>query len=419
MRGLRWLLYLISAGLIAIAVIRAIPPKRVVIETGPIGGSYYETARKYQALLQLHGVDVELKVNPDSLDIINHVEHGTDGVQVGFTAQRVQRENYPNTVSLGSTEVQPLYIFYSTGLGQVNSLTGLRGRRIVMPPERSATSEAALRVLQDYGVTKANSQISFMPLTEAADALRNGRADAGMFMLASNNALIASMALDDNLEMLSLTDAETLSRLEPYLRPTMLPRRIYSMSVGVPSDDVQLVSATVNVVVNKDLHPAIVYMLLEALAEVHQGPSFVNVAGEFPNMINLSVPAHPLAKEWSKSGTPWMYRDLPLPVAGLIDYYLIIGIALFLLTEFYKTSKYFAELVGLISESMALRTLMAIDRDVRRGRTLSPTQLMMAHVAERMLSKSDKRRRRETLIKRIHAATDPAAAAAAHPQTAE
>ena len=39
-----------------VAVLLALPPHTITIETGPIGGSYYETALKYQESMQRHGV---------------------------------------------------------------------------------------------------------------------------------------------------------------------------------------------------------------------------------------------------------------------------------------------------------------------------------------------------------------------------
>ncbi|HEY4175056.1 MAG TPA: hypothetical protein VGM42_18650, partial [Rhodopila sp.] len=60
---------LLALGLVVavFAVLHAIPPSSITIETGPIGGSYYDIALAYRQALREHGIDAILKPNPDSL----------------------------------------------------------------------------------------------------------------------------------------------------------------------------------------------------------------------------------------------------------------------------------------------------------------------------------------------------------------
>ena len=406
MRFMRSLLWIGGVCLLIWAIWRAVPPSHIIIETGPVGGSYYQTAEKYKRVLERGGVQVELRPDPDSLEIIDHVEHMTNDVSIGFTAQQVEKDRYHHVASAGATELQPLFVFYNSEIGDMTLVSQLRGKRIVMPPERSATSQAALRVLGHYGITKANTPITFTPIAEAVRGMKEKKYDVGMFMLAPGNDFIVQLIQTNFLRLMNMRDSVALSRLEPYLSPTVLPPNIYDVEHNLPPEEVKLLAATVNVVVNKDLHPAILYLLFDAMSEVHQGPSLVNPAGQFPNLIDVAVPAHPLAKEYVKSGMPWIYRDLPLPLAGLIDYYLAIGLALFIISEFYAAFHYLTEMLQEIAENLALSVLQRIEHRTKELHTLGPWDMMMVTLAERALLRTSKHRKSEELIGRIRQATN-------------
>ena len=118
-RFFRWSVVVLSIGIAAFAVIRALPPRVVTIETGPVGGSYYNVALKYRDALRKHGIDMILRPNPDSLEIIRDVDRAGSGVDIGFTAQAVQRDQFPNTAAAGAIELQPRFILYNVGVGQL------------------------------------------------------------------------------------------------------------------------------------------------------------------------------------------------------------------------------------------------------------------------------------------------------------
>ncbi|HEY0181489.1 MAG TPA: TAXI family TRAP transporter solute-binding subunit [Rhodopila sp.] len=390
------------------AVRRAIPPRDVTIETGPVGGSYYETALKYREVMQRHGIELRLRPNPDSLVIIDDVDRAGSDVDIGFTAQAVRREQYPRTEAAGAIELQPLFVFYNIGrLGGLATPSSLRGKQIVLPTEQSATSRAALEVLNLYGVTRANTRIAFMQLDQAVHALESGQADAGLFMLAPSNGFITEMAQSDPLRLLSETEGKGITRHLPFLRTTVLSRGSFDIDNNIPPDDVELVAATVNVVVRKNIHPAVLYMLLEAMKEVHRGTTLISDAGEFPSVSGTDLLPHPLAPEYAKSGLPWTYREMPLSIASLIDYYFVIGVTILILAEIYKNLKYLSEMTNLLVENLCLRLLAHIERSATPDRPISGLRLVIVHLIERTLFTSSKRKRSEELIGRIRRYADP------------
>jgi TRAP-type uncharacterized transport system substrate-binding protein len=397
----------LALGVVVAAVIYGLPPRSVTIEVGPVDGSYDDIALQYRQALRNHGIKVKIKSNPDSVQIVNDVDRDASHVDIGFTAQPVKRDQFPNTAAAGTIELEPLFIFCRTGLGEIRTLANVRGMRVVMPARESATSEAALNVLSLYGITEQNTPITSLPLAEAVRALKAGQFDAGFFMLAPSNAFIAELLTADNLRLLNMTEAKGVMRQLPFLRTVVLPRDSYSVEHSIPPTDVQLLAATVNVVVRKDIHPAVLYTLLDAMNELHHGATLISDLNAFPSIDGTDLVPHPLAVTYFKSGMPWTFRNLPLPLASLVDAYLVVGIMIFLVTQIYQTLKYLSELFDLVVERLCLRVLLRIERAAQSGKPASESRRFIVRAIERAMSYQVERERREDLLHRIRRHVEP------------
>ena len=240
--------------------------------------------------------------------------------------------------------MQPLFVFASADLDRHVRLTDLRGRKIVMPPADSATSDATVRMLQLYGITPDNTSFTFMQLGDAANELRAGHFDAGVFMLAPENQVVRGLASWSGVRLVSIGEAKAMANHLPSLRPIVLARGIYDVGDGIPPSDVVMLAGTVDVAVRQGLHPYVIYTLLEAMAQVHRGPTLVSSAGAYPSIAGVDLPVHKLAREYYRSGLPWVYGNLPPALAAFVDRYLLVALAFFVLVELYGASHYLAEL---------------------------------------------------------------------------
>jgi len=93
---------------------------------------------------------------------------------------------------------------------------------------------------------------------------------------------------------------------------------------------VALLAVEASLVVRKELHPALQYLLLEAAAEIHGGPEIFHKAGRFPAAEAVNLPLSAQAREFYQSGVPYVYRVFPLWFAGLAERLLILLIPLLL-----------------------------------------------------------------------------------------
>ena len=385
---------------------RLSPPDPVVIETGPVGGSYHGNALRYAQHLTAAGFKVEVRPNPQSLDSIGHVNGDGPKTHIAFTAQAIDDSKFPNVRSVGVIQTQPLFTFLHKRLeGRVRTLADLKGARLVMPPERSATSEAARAVLVLFGVGPGNTSFTYLPIAEAAAELKAGNHDAGLFMLTADNPLAVALGTESTLWLPSMPAAPAVAGKLPWLRTLNLPVGTFDIGRSLPPQEVKAVGAMVNVVVREDLHPAVLFELLRAMDGFHGGATFVNRAGEFPSLTSTELQPHPLAAQYRKTGVPWLYRHFsPFP-ARMFDNYLPIFIALVLLVEGYKFWYYLSELREEASERFAMWALKRLDRLLDRGIPPGRTSRSLLSFAEHVILRHEAARGHE-LLGRVRSRVD-------------
>lgn len=358
-------LAMVLVGLVVIiAVWRARPPSHLTIETGPIGGSYYADARNYQTILAQRGIDLKLVPKADTLEIVHDVANPQTGVDLGFIAQDVSASRSAPVYSLGQTELQALFIFANAKLGRRTLVDDLRGRSIVMPPANSATSDAAVRLFKLYDITKENTSFIYVPLDEGVKQLREGRVDAGAFMLAPESPIIRSLANDTGLDLIPLLETKAITDHLPFLRAVLLPRGIYNIADSIPAVSTPMVAAPVGIVVRKGVHPYLIYSLLEAMSQVHRGPTFLGDAGEFPTAAGSQLTVHPLALDYYRSGVPWNYRELPPWLGSAIDRYEMPGLGLVVLVVLGFVVIWLADVVLAVAELCRPRRSVPSDEAV-------------------------------------------------------
>jgi hypothetical protein len=73
-----------------------------------------------------------------------------------------------------------------------------------------------------------------------------------------------------------------------------------------------------SLVVRKDLHPAIQYLLLDAAEQTHSGPGIFQRSGQFPAAESIDLPLGDEARQFYRSGRPFLQRHLPFWAAVLV-----------------------------------------------------------------------------------------------------
>jgi TRAP-type uncharacterized transport system substrate-binding protein len=318
------LLIVIFVSWMSYRFLKPFPPKTLIMATGMESGSYAAFGELYRQALARDGIHVILRPTSGAVENISLLKDNSQAVEAGLVQGTVGGiEESSNLVSLGGLAYTPLWIFYR-GKDTYDDLTQLQGKRIVIGPEGSGVRKFSLELLKVAGVTGVPTELLDLPYAEANQALLEGKVDAIMTFGSPDNLLIREMFNAKDIKLMSMSQAEAYTRRFPDLSHIVLPRGVIDPRRRNPPSDVHLLSPTTNLIIRKDLHPALVYLLLKASVEIHSGASWVNKAGEFPILTKQDDPISEQAQRFYKSGGSWLYAYLPFWAATFVERLILI-----------------------------------------------------------------------------------------------
>lgn len=371
-------------GIVAIAfltrdIYQSLPSERVKILTGPIGGSFYKTALEYKQLLEKRGFKVEIEPVANTAELAMQVNSSETRNTISFMIGSIDHANFNQVRTLSIIGMQPLFLFYQNSLGRLVSLSTLKGSKIVLPPKTSLSAHYALAVLDLYGINSENTPIDFVPFAEMVDKLKRGEYFAGFVMLAADSTAVEDLARDDKLSIYSYHHIRGLLAKLKDLDTVLLPLGGFDILQNIPHQPTELLAGRVEVIANKSIDKSLLYALLESFENLHYPQTLVTKPGEFPIFAGANGVMHESVQNFQKTGTPWLYRNFPPTLAALIDKYLFIGLAIFLLAEIYRNLRYLYELIALSAETIALRIISHAKSREQSGKSLG----LFSQVAKR------------------------------------
>jgi TRAP transporter TAXI family solute receptor len=320
---------IVAAFWAAIAALRPLPPRTVIMATGPEGGSHYEIGIRYRELLAHQGIKLQLLSTAGALENLARLRDPRSGVEVGFLQSGITSEKEsPDLESLGAVFYEPLWFFYR-GVIRGKGLQVLKGRKISIGPEGSGTRALALELLARNGIDQKFAQLlSFTP-REAGEKLLRGEIDAALMVASWDSPVVRRLLSDKNIGLASFPRTDAYVALYPFLNKLTVPAGVGDLAKNLPPKDVILFAPKASLVVRRDLHPAIQYLLLDAAAQIHSGPGIFQKSGQFPAPESIDLPLSDEARQFYKSGRPFLQRHLPFWLAVMIDRLLILLIPLF------------------------------------------------------------------------------------------
>jgi TRAP-type uncharacterized transport system substrate-binding protein len=322
------LLLLIFLSWMSYRFLEPFPPKTLVMATGREGGSNAAFGELYRQVLARDGINVELRPTSGALENLSLLSDKSRPVDAGFVQGTAGRaEESSDLVSLGGMAYTPLWIFYR-GNETYDDLGQLQGKRIALGPLGSGVRKFSTDLLKVAGVTGPSSQFRDMQYAEAISALHKGKVDAIMFFSTPDNPLVLELLTSKDIRLMSMSQAEAYTRHFVDLSHVVLPGGVVDPARRFPPADVHLLSPTTNLIVRKDLHPALVYLLLKASVEIHGGASWVNKTAEFPTLTRQDDPISDQAQRFYKSGGSWLYAHMPFWAATFIERLTLILIPL-------------------------------------------------------------------------------------------
>lgn len=342
------------------------PPPKIVMATGTTGLAYYKFGQIYAEALKREGVEVDVRDTRGSLDNLARLHSSDPEKQASVALIQggiIDASNASDLESLGTVFYEPLWLFRrrnagADGPGNLRGkrdttridakacrhgrhgivsraasppregINGLRGKTIAVGPNGSGIQPLACELLWRHRITRRVSNIRPMSTSSAVTALLDGTIDAAFIVASWDAPDVQRLLHDERIELSGFPQADAYADFYPYLHKAVMHRGAIDFVNDQPPADVTLIATKASLIVRKDLHPAIQYLLLNAARQIHSKRSPLQEANEFPSAEAVNVPLSAAAQQFYKSGVPYFLNNLlknyfPLWIAEPINDLLI------------------------------------------------------------------------------------------------
>ncbi|MEX3953529.1 TAXI family TRAP transporter solute-binding subunit [Paraburkholderia sp. EG287B] len=297
--------------------------RTIVMTSGADNGIYRGFADRYAPILKRAGIKLDIRSSSGAVENYERLRDPNSAYEVGFIQSGTTSPKETDGLqTIAAVSYEPIWVFYR-GDTTVDRLSQLRGKKISTGVPGSGLLNVAQVLLSYSGITSQNSTLLQMDAPAAYQGLESGRIDAAFF-IGRPDAEMQKTLLNSDLKLMSFAQADALVQKFPSLSKIVLPRASTSVADDLPRADVTLLAATALLVSKDTLHPALVYLLLDAAHTVHGGEDYFTPLGTFPNLKTEEFPISDESVRYFKSGQPFLYRYLPFWLASVIERRLLI-----------------------------------------------------------------------------------------------
>jgi hypothetical protein len=250
----------------------------------------------------------------EDLDLIRDP---SSGVQAALTTFGITLLDDANAFySLGGIFNSAIYIF-NKNPEPITTFAQFRGNRLSIGMPGTALRSLIFEVLTATNALDASTHLLDLGYTQAIDALIADEIDVAVF---PQDAIPLQRAFDaPGIRLMSVGQAEAIAKTVPGLKHVVLWRGLIDLGRDIPDSNIDLLASRNRLLVRNDLHPALQYLLLEAMREVHWAPGPFNGLGEFPAEQPNDLPLSPTAQAFYRSGPTMWQRYTSFWLTSLLN----------------------------------------------------------------------------------------------------
>jgi hypothetical protein len=347
-----------------------LPPRRFAIAAGAAGSGYDNFARKYARIVARHGVELEIRNFAGAVENLERLRDPASGIQAALATFGVtQPADADLFYSLGGIFDAAIFIFYRNA-EPVTLFSQLRGKRISIGLPGTALRLLMLEVLK--ATDGLDVHLVDLDYTQAIDGLMAGEVDVAIAPQQDIPRLRDALGAS-GIRLMSVVQAEAIAKTVPGLKHVVLWRGLIDLSRDLPNSDIDLLASRNRLLVRKDLHPALQYLLLEAMREVHWPAGPFNRLGEFPAEQPNDLPLSPTAEAFYRSGPTFWQRYTAFWLSSLLS-----RIAFFIIPVL-------VTLLPLIGFAPRIYRWLYVRRIDQLHRTLGKLERELAQIADKPL----------------------------------
>ena len=353
--------------------------RNVNMAVGPPTSYSNNVGQTLNTWLTDNGVSTSLTVQEDTLSVIEEVNNSEDDIRdstalnVGFVAQGVNAEDYPNVVSLGSISSQPLVIFARAELGENLVLGDLDGAEVSIGVPGSDVNTLMTDIVNTYGFT-SKLDLRSQPTQEGVEQLLAGEVDAIALLYSIRTPIIEELALNPELTIVNLDRAAALAFELGYTQPATIPPSFISLAKRIPAGPITTVAVELTVIANDYLDEPNILLIAQQLSVLDPRMNLPTDQETYPNFVGSQFPASDIARDYYNSGTPTRYSVFPntliswvwLPLARTITVTLLIWAAIRFVLPFIQSLT--------AGSFITLRRLSYLEKRLLEGKPLTERQ---------------------------------------------
>lgn len=326
----KWIRYYLSLWIIGAVVVAGLyayfntgTNKVAVLGYGQAGSSFRNVAEDYKTFFERNGLHLDLSEVSHIGESVDQLQKEAAPINASFilAGSKLGSEEQ-KLASLGSIKFAPGWLFYrGPAMAGASPFTGLAGKRVSIGPAGSF-SNRFLREL--YAVAKP-PDVSAIEIVELSDtdgttALLTGEIDAIWIIDSAASDNVRKLVAAPGLQIFSWELADAYIEKLPYLSKLKLPAGYFDIGNVRPPQDITLLSTTVTMLIEADLHPALQWGFLLA-ARDYASSHYEDLSGDvaFPKYLDKSVPLSPIAERYFNEGVPSLFSYLPLFYASLVE----------------------------------------------------------------------------------------------------
>lgn len=322
------ILLILIALFVAYKFIDPAPPRKIVISTSSSELNYSAYASIYGVFLDREGIKLEAINSSGDVENLRRLKDPDSGIDIAFVQDGIaSTEGAGSLLSLGSLYYQPVWIFCRCRQ-EISHLSALKGKKIAIGRPEEGTYVLAKTLLNGSGVNEKNTSLITLGGDDAAREILKGNVEAAILVDVPDSPTLQKILNDRSIRLISLDNVEAFTRQYSYLHHLILPEGSLSIERNIPSHDIDLLATTATLVVKENMHPALVYLMLKIISQVHSGSGVLHQKGEFPSAKDSDFPLTSQAVNFYQSGLPFIDKYLPFWAATFVNRTFIIIVPL-------------------------------------------------------------------------------------------
>ncbi len=301
--------FALAAILWASTIALPLPPRSMLLIVESPDGSGMQLVARYRDKLDRLGIRLDIQTAKNAAEAIAALGGPGNQARATFASGLLSHLAPPDVEALAVVGKQPLWIF--TRVPNLSNLSDLRGLHVACGDPATPTGVATALLLAHAKLTPADLRLEALDTRRATLALQNGNIDAMIEIGSKLSASVRELTHAPGIQIFGIERASAMVAREPRLTSFVLPEGSIELRGDIPPTDQSMVAAKTHLLVNKGMAPALQRVLLDTAQEVHERASFLQRAGEFPQLRDTDYPLSPTASAMAFDDRPWLERFLP------------------------------------------------------------------------------------------------------------